>query len=349
MPQFVEEIDSKILNIFNILSSLKEDLVIEKFLSYSIEKIFETYTIQKMGMVLFEGETEKKEFQLKIKISRGLSGDEIKSFHKNYINDENFLKKILKFHSALLLDLETIDLTPFKILQFNIEEGFLGVFPLNIENETRGFLFILTQKEFNEVDILLFNSILSLTALALRYDNIKERFKRESFYSLTLPNVHNIKFLLHDLKKEIARCKHFKRNLTTVVIEISNHEEILYTWGSIKTRMLVLQVYEFFMSILSPYDYTAIRNNEKQIVLVMPEKSAEEVFLIVSQKMKELNSLSLTAIPVLNIGIGDLLEKNGKEMSPLEKSEIALEEATRITDSTVIVFGHPDLIWKKEI
>lgn len=332
MIQFIEEIDSKVLSVFNILSSLKEDFTVEGFLSYSIEKIFEDHTISKMGIVLFEN--NNSETSLKIKISRGISGEEVKNFHKNYVNDQVFVQKIIKLKSPVLLDLSTLTENPYEILAFNLAEGYLGLFPLKIEGEVKGFLFLITTEALNEVDILVFNSILSLSALIIRYQHLKDRIVKESLYDLTIKDAYNIRFFISQLLKEIDRAKKFNRNLSVAVIEINNYNDILYTNGFIKTMNSVLQIYNFFKSIIRGFDVIALKNNNRQLVIFFPEFTAKEAEELIRKHISKIDEIPFSIKPFLNVGIADMVGSNG---NPLEKAEVVLEEAKRGADKTILV------------
>ena len=70
------------------------------------------------------------------------------------------------------------------------------------------------------------------------------------------------------------------------------------------------------------------------MVIFFPEFTSKETEELMKKHISKIDELKFSINPFLNIGIADM---TGSHDNPLEKAEVALEEAKRGADKTIVV------------
>lgn len=319
----------------NSINELIEMLISKRCLQDLMNDLLPSVTnlVKAKKAFVLEYDQDNKSFT----VLSSFNTDVIKKQMEISISENQSLKKVLETINSVTL----------------CEEGHIKnekyenaiVFPLLLEKEVKGIMFIMNKEEgkdkkestFEENDEAIVK-ILSKLAAAI-WDSI-HLFELASFDSLTQLYVR--RYFEKNLDEELKKARRQDTNLSLIVLDIDDlknyNEEYGYSIGDQIIKRISEKIREFVKE-----NEIAARYGGEKLILLIPEKTAAEAFDIAENIRKSIENMEISSNEdksfkiTVSIGISEFPE-NGETVEELIKSaDEALYKAKREGKNKVIL------------
>ncbi len=303
----------------------------EEIIGFALQRFWEEFSCNTCGLILIEDGG-----RIRVKSSRGLSGDYIKSLHTK--GSHRIVDEVLNINEPLLIRYpdprcERDDFRfeyPYKVLfavPVLIGERKLGVLyydgtALNLSD--------LTIQKF-------FVNISRLCALVLDHRTLQDRIAQISSFD-DLTGMYTFKVFHELLFREIKRAERTGNTLTLLIGSIGRLKEYNSIYGHIQGDIAIKTIAKIIRENIREIDIPARYGNK--FIIAFPDVEAEEVGVMMKGVCRQLDENPFGGrqpAPVLSIGIGSFPREADNEKDLINLVEKRVYEAKRKTGNVVVM------------
>jgi diguanylate cyclase (GGDEF)-like protein len=315
-----------------ILEKAREKLSLEEILSFVLQTVQDEFCPQSSGIMLLDEKTKG----LKVVISRGLSGDQIKRIHAK--GSLPVLGEIIRRAQPHLIEAGHPHYGKEDYYVEHPHKSFLGV-PIKIYGEPKGMAFMDSKEDraFKQSSVSAFIDIMNLTSLIIENELLNDQVSQMADFD-GLTRLYSYKYFHEQLFREIQRTDVTKKSLSLFIVDIDHFKEYNAMYGHVKGDRLLMDVAQMLKKKIRRFD-VACRYSGRQFIVVLPEtdtaeakKTAEDVRQEVARLPFEGKDLKITA----SIGLVTYPQHAGNERDLLSLAEQQIQESRRAGGDKVV-------------
>ncbi len=315
---------SELKLIEDILSKINSKMTSEELISYALTKICSVYDFLSCGIITYD----KMTGDLRVKISKGLSHQFVKTFHEK--KTKGIIEEVLKNEMALLINK---DHPHYNKEEFRFEHDYevLYVTPLRIGGEVIGAIYFdSTNKDmFSESDLNFLSDFANICALVIDHTNLLDYIVKTSDHD-SLTGLYSYKYFHEALDREMMHAKRADYPVALFLASIGHLGDYNSVFGHIAGDQAVITTANIIKECIRSNDIPARYGNK--FIIIFPESDAQGVSQLAERICKRMDDEAFKGKapkPTLRIGIASFPRDGMEEQELITHAERNLFEAKR--------------------
>lgn len=303
----------------------------EEIIGFALQRFWEEYFCNTCGLIIMEDGG-----RIRVKSSRGLSGDYIKSLHNK--GTHRVVDEVLRINEPLLIKYPD-PRSESEDFRFEYPYKVLFAVPVIIGEKRIGVLYYDgTEPSLSDLTVQrFFINISRLCAIVLDHRSLQDRIAQISSFD-DLTGMYTFKVFHELLFREIKRAERTGSPLTLLIGSIGRLKEYNSIYGHIQGDIAIKTIAKIIKDAIREIDIAARYGNK--FIVAFPEVESEDVRVMMEDVCRRLDENPFGGrqpAPVLSIGIASFPREADNEKDLINLVEKRVYEAKRKTGNTIVM------------